>query len=181
MPRIRSVHPDICTDEVMAEVSAEAERLFVRLWTHLDDDGRCVDNPKLLKAALFPLADEVTPESIALWLTELVEKGLLARYTAGERSFLTAKPEAWHRWQKPRRRVESKLPGPECADIVRTAQDIARQRPAGGGAVGGGGDGDGLGAEGESEGEVGAPRLRAVPVDNDLTRRCDARARAGEA
>lgn len=177
MPRIRSVHPDICTDEVLATTSAEAERLFVRMWTHLDDDARCIDNPKLLKAALFPLADEVTAETIGTWLAELIDKGLLARYTAGERSFLTAKPEAWHRWQKPRRHVPSKLPGPECADIVRTAQDIARQRPPGG--VGGGETE--IGAEGESEGEAGARRLRAVPVDNDLTRRCDARAQAAGA
>ena len=60
MARIRSVKPELCTSETMAEVSAEAERTFVRLWTHCDDEGRCKDNPKLLKAALFPLHDDCT-------------------------------------------------------------------------------------------------------------------------
>lgn len=170
MPRIRSVHPDICTDDALAELDdAEAERLFVRLWTHLDDDGRCVDNPRLLKAALFPLQDRLTPEMVNDILATLDAAGLVIRYEHDGRRYLTAKPGPWSRWQKPRRHVPSKLPAPpdtdtRCADNVGTRADDGAQRPTGGGGVDGVGDGDVDGGEGESEGEGAATERRPQPV-----------------
>lgn len=111
-PRIRSVHPDLCVDDTLAGVSAEAERTFCRLWTHLDDDGRCLDNPKLLKAALYPLHDGVTAESIDGELAELERSGVLLRYESDGKRYLSAKPAAWGRYQKPRHPQPSKYPAP---------------------------------------------------------------------
>src|SRR5262245_14354807 len=102
MARIRSVHPDICVDDVLAEVSARAERTFVRLWTHLDDEGRCVDNPKLVKAALYPLHDDMTAGEVDRDLEELVAHGLLLRYEVDGRKVIAAKNQAWHDRQKPK-------------------------------------------------------------------------------
>lgn len=173
MARIRSVHPDICTDEALVNASAAAERLYVRLWTHLDDDGRCVDNALLLKAALFPIHQHVTAKHIGGWVDELVSLGCLFRYEHAGRHYLTVKPDRWSVWQKPRRKVDSKLPAPassdlvqRCADNVGTRSDTDGQRPPGGVGVGVEGDGDGLGAEGESEGEVGAAGFRPQAVEN---------------
>lgn len=110
MPRIRSVYPDICTDETMAEVSARAERTFVRLWTHLDDAGRCLDNVKLIKAALYPLHDAMTAVEVTKDLLELEEHGLVVRYEVDGKPILAAKPEVWSCRQRPRHPKASDLP-----------------------------------------------------------------------
>lgn len=112
MAKIRSIHPELCTDETLAEVSARAERTFIRLLPHLDDAGRAVDNAKLLKAQLYPLHEDVTSADVDQDLDELASAGLVLRYTAAGRGYLSAKPTAWERWQKPRWRYPSKLPAP---------------------------------------------------------------------
>jgi hypothetical protein len=113
MARIRSVHPDLCVDETLAGVSAGAERTFVRLWPHLDDDGRARDDARLLKAALYPLHDEITSVHVDADLDELAQAGLVLRYVVDGKRFLSAKPETWKRYQKPRHRYESNFPSPD--------------------------------------------------------------------
>lgn len=112
MPRIRSVHPDICRDRGLAGVSAEAERTFVRLWPHLDDDGRALDDVELIKADCYPVHRYVTVEDVAADLLELHAAGLILRYEKDGERYLSAKPAAWAEYQKPRHRYESKFPGP---------------------------------------------------------------------
>jgi hypothetical protein len=97
----------------MAGISAEVERTFVRLWTHCDDYGRCVDNPKLLKAALYPLHDDVTAEQIDNELEELFVAGKIIRYE-GEGRALIAVP-SWGEFQKPQRPTKSKFPEPSAS------------------------------------------------------------------
>lgn len=116
MPRIRSIHPDICGDETLAEASASAERTFLRLWTHLDDEGRCQENSKRLRSFLYPLHDDVTVDDIEGDLDELVELGLLIRYSVAGKSYLSAKPATWSRYQKPRHPTPSKHPSPDEDD-----------------------------------------------------------------
>jgi hypothetical protein len=112
MPRIRSVHPDICNDDVLPEVSAYAERTWVRLWTHLDDKGRGTDNAKLWAGLLYPLHDDVTPERVERDLAELEARGLILRYEAEGRRWLCAKPESWAKYQKPQHPTPTKIPPP---------------------------------------------------------------------
>lgn len=110
MPRIRSVHPELCEDEVLASLPASAERTFVRMWPHLDDEGRAEDRPKLWKARLYPVHDDMTVEAVALDVDSLVDAGLLIRYEVDGKHYLCAKPDAWKRWQRPQRPTKSKLP-----------------------------------------------------------------------
>lgn len=144
MPRIRSVHPEICEDETLAEVSAYADRTFVRIWTHMDDEGRVVDDARLLKAKLYPLHDSMTAERVEKDLCELAQVGLLQRYVVDGKRYLQAKPKAWARWQKPRRRVPSKLPPCPPPDNVRTVSDNSGTCTAGEVDGGGAGVGDGV-------------------------------------
>lgn len=125
MARIRSVHPELCRDDVLADVSAEAERTFIRLWPHLDDAGRAKDSPRLLKADLYPLHDHVSAEDVNRDLDELAAKGLVLRYEVDGKRYLTAKPEAWATYQKPRHPSPSKLPAPS-AGVVRPPSDVGR-------------------------------------------------------
>lgn len=110
MARIRSVKPELCTSETMAHVSATAERTFVRLWTNCDDEGRCLATPKLLKAALYPLHDDVDVAAIERDLDELAQAALIVRYEASGKQYLAVR--SWKEHQKPQHPSPSKLPAP---------------------------------------------------------------------
>jgi len=111
MARIRSVHPDICVSDTLAGLDAELERTFVRLWTHCDDEGRCRDNPKLIKAALYPLHDDVTWERLDVELDCLDAKGLIVRYEVAGQRYLAVR--SWGEYQHPQRAKASNIPPPE--------------------------------------------------------------------
>lgn len=145
MPRIRSIHPDIADDEVVAELSAYAFRTWVMLWTYLDDDGRGVDSAKLWAGKLYSLNDKMTAERVEKDLSELEERGLLIRYEVDGRRYLTCKPAQWKRWQKPQHPTPSKLP-PLPPPLVLMS-------PTGAAPLGEVGVGSCVGVEGESEGE----------------------------
>lgn len=156
MARIRSVHPDICNDDVLAEVSAYAERTWVRLWTHLDDKGRGPDNAKLWAGLLYPLHDDVTPAKVERDLTELAARGLILRYEVAGKRWLCAKPSGWSRYQKPQHPTPSKIPGPPEA-LMRNS-----------GGAHSGVEGSCIGEEGESEGEPPQPSPTRTSVDNPV-------------
>lgn len=162
MPRIRSVHPDICDDETLAEVTAYAERTFIRLWTHLDDKGRGVDNAKLWKGKLYPLHDDVTTDRVERDLAELTACGLLIRYVIDGKRYLCAKPETWAKYQKPQHPTPSKLPEPHAP-----SRNPHEASPGSSSGV----EGRCIGEEGESEGEPEQRPAIASPVDKPLAQR----------
>jgi hypothetical protein len=63
-------------------ISAEGERLFIRLLTKADDYGRFHADPRLVCAACFPLEQSIEPKHAAKWLAELEQRGLILRYEA---------------------------------------------------------------------------------------------------
>jgi hypothetical protein len=109
--RIRSIHPDICIDKGLAQMdNARAERTFMRLWTHCDDDGRCIDDERLLKAALFPRLDSMGTPEVAEDIDRLEKFGFVVRYEVDDERYLHI--PSFSVWQKPNRKVDSKLPAP---------------------------------------------------------------------
>ena len=72
----------------LEQLSAEAERLFVRLIMRADDLGRFTADPRLIKSACFPLLPELTPESISRWLGECEAAGLIQCYTTDGKRLL---------------------------------------------------------------------------------------------
>lgn len=127
MARIRSVHPDLCVSETMAAVSARAERTFVRLWTHCDDEGRCRDDSRLLRAALYPLHDDVAPADVDDDLDELAAEGvdLVVRYEVDGKRFVAVR--SWGEFQHPQRPTKSKLPEPSASN-QRPRRDTSSTR-----------------------------------------------------
>jgi hypothetical protein len=113
MARIRSIHYDALKSEKLAAVSAEAERLYWRLSTHCDDEGRAEDSPRLFASYLFPLHDDVGGPDVDGWLSELDTAGLIVRYEVDGDRFLVV--TRWGDYQKPNRPTASKLPPPPCA------------------------------------------------------------------
>lgn len=123
MARIRSVHPDICTSETMADLPAELERTFVRLWTHCDDEGRCVDNSRLIKAAIYPLLDAMSHAKLDGELDKLADRGLVVRYVVDGRAYIAIR--SWSEYQHPQRARVSEIPAPpeRSATVTRGVRD----------------------------------------------------------
>lgn len=92
----------------MAVLPAEVERTYVRLWTHCDDQGRCVDNPKLVKAAIYPLHDDMTVELVDEHLDLLVANRHLIGYAIEGRAYLQVRE--WGKYQHPQRPNKARLP-----------------------------------------------------------------------
>lgn len=121
MARIRSVKPELRTSLTAAEWPREVRYFWVLLWGYLDDHGRGVDEPRLIKADCFPLDDDLTAADIDKWLELFAtprddEPASICRYTIGGRRYLHA--PRWSNSQKPQHPTDSKLPkcprGDDC-------------------------------------------------------------------
>lgn len=89
MAKIRSIKPITTTDEKLAEVSRDAELLFVLCWMFLDDAGRMEYSPNRLKMQIFP-APRDAGLKIEPLVDELCDKGCLILYEVGGRRYLFA-------------------------------------------------------------------------------------------
>jgi hypothetical protein len=112
MARIRTIKPEFFTSLTVASLRIETRLTFVGLWTHVDDYGRCVDDARLVKAALWPLDDRVASD-VEEDLAELAEAGLIVRYRAGRRTYLAV--TGWAEHQKVSHPSKSRIPAPPDA------------------------------------------------------------------
>lgn len=78
---------DWTASEKIDRLTANAEVFFTRLIMKADDHGCFHANPKLLKAALFPLR-ELTDKQIIAWLQECSETGMLITYQSEGKHYL---------------------------------------------------------------------------------------------
>lgn len=78
---------DWTTSEKIDSISLEAEVFFTRLIMKADDYGSYHSNPKLLKAALFPLKD-VTFNQIGEWVHECMVAGLIFLYEVEGKEYI---------------------------------------------------------------------------------------------
>lgn len=115
MPRIRSIKPDFFTSLTVADLSFEQRLTFIGLWTHVDDEGRCVDDARLIKAAIWPL-DDRTAADVEADLGGLSESSLIVRYTLNRKRYLAVR--GWAEHQKINRPTPSKLPAPKDGQIL---------------------------------------------------------------
>ena len=92
--RIRTIKPDFCFDDKIAELSMTTRLAFIGLWMHADRDGRLVDNPSKLKALIFPY-DKV---DMSKTLSELSKKPFIHRYSVEGKRYIQV--INWHRHQR---------------------------------------------------------------------------------
>jgi hypothetical protein len=124
MGRIRSIHPDTTRSLTLADMGADAEirarmeRTFFRLLTQCDDDGRIVDDLRLLKGLIYPVHEEVTRESLDDELWGLTEAGLIDRYTTSANENVL-QVVSWAEFQHPQRPTPSKLPAIDAGHGTR--------------------------------------------------------------
>lgn len=110
MARIRTIKPEFFTSLTIADLTPERRLTFIGLWTHVDDEGRCVDDPRLIKAALWPL-DDRTAADVEADLQALTEASLITRYTLNRKRYMAV--TGWREHQKINRPTKSKLPAPD--------------------------------------------------------------------
>ena len=79
---------DWTDSEIIDSLDAHAERFFTRLIMKVDDFGRFVANPKILKSLLFPLKSDVRETDITRWLAACEKPGLIALYSVAKKEYL---------------------------------------------------------------------------------------------
>ena len=107
---------DWTTSEKIDQLSEMAELFFVRLIMKADDHGCFHANPKLLKAALFPLKD-YSEKQMDMCLNELQGNGIVSVYEHEGRKYLKIKD-----FGQRMRTMVSKFPQP--ADNCQQPADI---------------------------------------------------------
>jgi hypothetical protein len=108
MARIRSIKPEFATSEAIADLTIPCRLHFVLLWTYTDDAGRGIDNPRLIKAACWPLDDDMTAKKIDALQAELAANGRIRRYEVDGKRYFEVRN--WSEHQKPQHPKESALP-----------------------------------------------------------------------
>ena len=107
MARIRSIKPDAFASDSLSHVARGVRWTFAGLWTYLDDDGRGRDDVRLIKAALYPLDEDITADVVADDLEQLLAVDCICRYTVDGKAYLHV--QAWDH-QKISHPTPSKLP-----------------------------------------------------------------------
>jgi hypothetical protein len=149
MPRIRTIKPDFFTSDTVSALPLRARLTWIGLWTHCDDYGRCRDNVRLVKAAVWPL-DNVSLRDVADDLDELVKANVVFRYTAGGKGYIQV--TNWDEHQKVDHKSRSAIPPPEDPRETLASPREALSNPR-------------AGKEGEGNGREGtrAPARDAPP------------------
>jgi len=127
MARIRSIKPGFCTSEAIAALTIPCRLHFAMLWTYADDAGRGLDNARLIKAALWPLDDEVGVSAIEEWQQELDRNGRMVRYEDDGRRYFEISNFTEH--QKPNRPAASTIPAPQGALTAPTVSAHEQRIP----------------------------------------------------
>lgn len=109
MARIRTIKPEFFTSLTVAGLPLTARLTFIGVWTYADDFGRGVDDPRLVRAAVWPL-DERTVAEVEADMTAIAEAGLIRRYEVDGRRYLTV--TGWAEHQKVSHPTPSKIPAP---------------------------------------------------------------------
>lgn len=122
MPRIRSVKPEYFGSEPVGNCSPTSRLLFIALWCLADDEGRAVDNPKIIRAFAFPLDDDILSTDVDRMLVELHVARLIVRYEVEGRKYLAVKNFTEH--QHPKKKLQSKLPPPPVPHQFPTAPPL---------------------------------------------------------
>lgn len=122
MARIRTIKPDFFASEDVSRLPLRARLTWVGLWTHADDHGRAKDVLGLLKAAIWPLDDDVTLDDIEEDLCELADQHRIVRYEVDGRHYIAI--VNWHVHQAINRPKASDIPRPPvpvgpCDDQAR--------------------------------------------------------------
>jgi len=108
MARIRTIKPGLFRSETVCAWKPEIRWTFAGLFTYMDDKGRGLDNPRLVKADLWPLDDGMTATKVERHLEAIAATGPLCRYSVDGIAYMHI--ESWREHQVVNRPSPSKYP-----------------------------------------------------------------------
>lgn len=115
MARIRTIKPEFFRSRSLARCSRDARLTFAGMWCDADPNGRGVAEPRILKGAIWPLDDDITPDIIADHLDELSREHITIYAVDGETYY---EVRNWEKHQAASyRQGESKFPGPDDGEV----------------------------------------------------------------
>jgi len=129
MARIRTIKPELATSLTVASWSLLAQALWPRLFCHVDDEGRCVYDSRLLAAALAPLIGDCSAATMDDVVKEWEHSGSVQTYEVNGRSYLAVCE--WDDHQRINRATDSNHPEPpETAEYETTHPDNEHSQQA---------------------------------------------------
>lgn len=136
MARIRTIKPSFFTSLTIDRLPLTAQRTFIGLWTHVDDEGRALDDARLIKAAVWPLVERHTTAKVRKDLAAIELEGLIVRYEVGGFCYLAV--AGWEEHQVINRPQTSLFPPPPFMDESRNppGDDTDESSPEGKGKEG---------------------------------------------
>lgn len=130
MARIRSVKPGYFTSlDTAGALSIPCRLHFAGLWTYADDEGRGIDDPRLIKAAVWPLDDEIGSDEIEDFQAELEVAGRIIRYIDERNGRRYFEVTGWKDHQKPNRPQDSAYPAPGSDHCTITERSVNEHEP----------------------------------------------------
>ena len=111
MSRGRWVKPEFFKSLTIARLNPIVRLHFIGLWTYADDEGRGIDDCRLMAAEIWPLDDNVTKDVVEECQVTLENEGLIIRYQT-ERSQLF-QIRNWHEHQHVPKAKASAFPPPD--------------------------------------------------------------------
>jgi hypothetical protein len=126
MARIRSLKPELCLDEQLADCDIAARLMYVLLMPHCDDGGVHQAKPRTVKAEVFPHDEGITAAQVSVWMCQLIEAGLVVEYeVAGERFWCIRNWLNLQKVEKPNPR----FPRPDSEGAVIIRRDVGDPSP----------------------------------------------------
>jgi hypothetical protein len=108
MARIRTIKPKLFTSRTVSEWPIAVRWTFAGLFTYLDDSGRGLDEPRLVKAEVYPLDDRMPAKKVAEHLDQIAKTGPLCRYIVDGQGYIHI--TSWREHQKINRPTKSVIP-----------------------------------------------------------------------
>jgi hypothetical protein len=102
MPRARNIKPGLFKNVDLAELPIEARYLFPGLWTLADCEGRLKDQPKWIKAEIYPYDRKISAARLHELLQLLADAGFLTRYVVDSCGYIQI--SNWHKHQRPHKK-----------------------------------------------------------------------------
>lgn len=153
--RIRTVKPAFWTSLDITSLAIRTRLHFIGIWNYADDAGRGIDDPHLIKAALWPRDERVTWKQVDAMQAELASHHLIVRYMDGPRPYFEI--PNWTKHQRIDKPQDSTIPPAPIHDasgnVPGTVGDTSRL--------------EGKGKEEEGNGESKAATRALNPVTHD--------------
>lgn len=111
MARIRSIKPEFWTDEKVCSLARPVRLTFLGIISAMaDDEGRLKGDPRLVKAAVYPLDDDVDAATVRSHLEDLASARLIQRYRVNGEDYIQV--VNWKKHQRIDKPTASRLPAP---------------------------------------------------------------------